>query len=564
MTISSWTELILPIINLLHWMAGLFLMALSYFCWERRQSALARHLLIFVSCTGIWALLAALMPLVPSLASKQLIKHWQIVFVSFIPVACFYLSTSLMLRKPLAPVIRILAAFIPTITALINILPPFRELHFHSIQLVSLWGSEVLAFSNGPWFTVHILWSQVLMITSLILITVAPSPPAKEKFQLGRWYIFLAFGIPYFFDVLAVLHFPTLRFVQLTPMMLSLTSLMLYRGLFRHHILEALPHARSMVLDAIEDLYLVFNRDDRLVDYNEIAQDVLGLNTSHLLQEVHDLEKQMPNLKLKNFSFADHFYQREEHDLEGRSGRLVLFKDLTLQHKLNQIKTQLLGVMGHDLTGHLASLALIGEDLRKNAKKFQTTEIEGQGEFITQATRNCMAMIDELVVWAKSDLGKLNVYLERVSLRLLFEEVIEFMLPVSCERGVDIELDLPDDFFVQTDIRLFKVLFRNVLSNAMKASSEGQTILIKCQSSGSQFVLTIQDQGVGMAEERVTELMSDRKVTQKGFGMIVVRAITRHLKGELHIESEPGKGSLFRFTFPVRNVDQIINRVPTI
>jgi heavy metal sensor kinase len=157
---------------------------------------------------------------------------------------------------------------------------------------------------------------------------------------------------------------------------------------------------------------------------------------------------------------------------------------------------------------------------------------------------------------AESEIGIRPDDLERVSLRQLLEELVEFYEPVAREEGVALDLNAGGDGLIQANPPWIRQMFSNLLNNAIQHARN--RVLVTVETVGpSEFVVRIEDNGRGIEPEEIPRLF-DRFYRAKagsdgpgvGLGLAIALQMARAHGGSIDVESEPLKGSVFSVTLP--------------
>ena len=138
-------------------------------------------------------------------------------------------------------------------------------------------------------------------------------------------------------------------------------------------------------------------------------------------------------------------------------------------------------------------------------------------------------------------------------------DVIEHIRPLAAPKGLELEaeLDAPE-FEISSDRKKVYQVLLNLVGNAVKFTEKGK-IRIATQCNGSNLAVSVSDTGIGIRKEQLGNLFqafrqvdgSARRVYEgTGLGLYLCRRLLKLLGGEIHAESEFGKGSRFTFTLP--------------
>jgi signal transduction histidine kinase len=161
-------------------------------------------------------------------------------------------------------------------------------------------------------------------------------------------------------------------------------------------------------------------------------------------------------------------------------------------------------------------------------------------------------LLDDLLIYSR--VGRKDGDLQEIDSHLLVEQVIENIAPPETFR-IDVQPDMPTLYTARTPL---EVVFSNLIGNAVKHHNrnDGQ-IWIRAQESGKWIEFSVSDDGPGIAphfHERIFEMFQTLRprdeVEGSGMGLAIVKKHVENRHGTLTVESEPGKGTTFRFTWP--------------
>jgi signal transduction histidine kinase len=553
--------LVLPALNLLHWLTATTLFTLAIHCVRSRHRPSFESLGLFCFLTGGWALCAALIYLIPDLSSKILVNRLKFIFIPFIPQSLLWVAMTLQTPFRLKKRYLAILTLFPASIALLA-LSPFHEMVITQYEVKELFGHDILTYSNGRLFSLYHAYSALLLLTGFVIILTAKRDP-RSKLPFQKFLFFFAIFVPFLADAIAVLYFPFFRFVQITPTLMAVTALVLSYTLSKNDLLGVIPFARSLVIDSSPDIHLVFNSEEKLIDFNVSAEKVLSLEDRDLKISLTELSLRHPLLIRTQAQIKDRHYTIEKRPLLSTTrhtlGTLVILNDITLQQRiaqdlrdLNTLKTQLLGVLGHDLQGHLASLSLLSEDLMKHAPSYSPEDIQAHSETIHHATRSCVEFVDQLLTWSRTQLGPLQIQETELHLAQVIQKVLRFFEPLLMQKGLEVKVSDNLKGPIQSDPHLVEIVLRNLLSNAIKFSHENTTIEISLHEDDEHLRVSVTDQGPGIEEATLKDLLGAGFVTSRGFGLPVSREFVSRLGGELHAQSKPNHGSSFGFRLPHR------------
>lgn len=241
--------------------------------------------------------------------------------------------------------------------------------------------------------------------------------------------------------------------------------------------------------------------------------------------------------------------------------RLILSKTEELQRTIAG-RDKLYSVIAHDLRSPMGSIKMVLNMLILNLP-FEKIGAE-MYELLTmanQTTEDVFSLLDNLLKWTKSQIGKLNVVYQDVDLVEVTDGVIEIFSIVASLKKIRIREMKPERMMVNADIDMLKTVVRNLLSNAIKFSKENSEILVKMEEVNGMAVVSVQDHGCGISEEGQKKLLhadthfstfGTNNEEGSGLGLLLCKDFVVKNGGKLWFTSKEGEGSIFSFSIPVK------------
>jgi PAS domain S-box-containing protein len=248
-----------------------------------------------------------------------------------------------------------------------------------------------------------------------------------------------------------------------------------------------------------------------------------------------------------------------------KGGRLtgwqVIGRDISERKHLEEMKSQFIATVSHDLRTPLASIMGFSETLMEGSPGPLT---ETQEEFlgiIFESSQRQLALVNDLLDVSKLEAGRLQLEMETVHLPELIWGVVEGIRPLADKKGVTLKMDVNDGLpRTEGDPRRLERVLSNLLSNAVKFTPEGGNVEVAAWQDDGQLKIRVSDTGVGIPPEDLPNLFQPfhrgRNVTKKaiegtGLGLTIVKALVEAHKGTVEVESELDKGTTFRLTLPL-------------
>jgi signal transduction histidine kinase len=241
-------------------------------------------------------------------------------------------------------------------------------------------------------------------------------------------------------------------------------------------------------------------------------------------------------------------------------GTVTVFHDITSFKELDEMKNDFVRMVSHELRSPLAAIkqqhavildGLAGELSAKQAELLSRAQAKIQG---------LLDLINDLLDVARLEAGRGQ--LEQVPMQLgeVLTEVVELLRARAENHQVTLVLDLPPDLpLIQADRRSMDEIFTNLVSNAINYSPDGGLVTVSGVSHGDYLEVRVQDAGVGIEAEELPKIFDKfyrvkhpktRQVIGTGLGLALVRGLVEAHRGAVEVESELGRGAVFRILLP--------------
>ena len=229
--------------------------------------------------------------------------------------------------------------------------------------------------------------------------------------------------------------------------------------------------------------------------------------------------------------------------------------------RANNSKTDFLAVMSHELRTPLT--AIMGyEELLSDGITGPVTELQRQqlGR-INASARHLLGLIDEILTFARVDVGRERVRWESMSVNHTIADSAALVEPMAAAKSIHFIVDLlEEDQAIQTDGTKLRQMLVNLLSNGIKFTENGE-VRVSCAVRDGVLEVSIADTGVGIPAENIEEVFelfwqaeqtATRKTGGTGLGLSVTRKLARLLGGDVTVASRVGMGTTFLLTLPMK------------
>ena len=225
-------------------------------------------------------------------------------------------------------------------------------------------------------------------------------------------------------------------------------------------------------------------------------------------------------------------------------------------------RDKLYSVIAHDLRSPMGSIKMVLNMLILNLPS--ETIGEEMYELLTmanQTTEDVFSLLDNLLKWTKSQIGKLKVVYQELNMVEVGGGVSEIFTMVAGLKNIKIVQDMPVvPVVVRADIDMLKTVIRNLISNAIKFSNEGSEVLVSLTEEDGMAIVSVKDSGCGIDEENQKKLLhtdmhfstfGTNNEEGSGLGLLLCQDFIVKNGGKLWFTSKKGEGSTFSFSVPL-------------
>ena len=233
--------------------------------------------------------------------------------------------------------------------------------------------------------------------------------------------------------------------------------------------------------------------------------------------------------------------------------------------ELDRLKTDFVASVSHELRTPLTSIRGYAEMLKDGS--VDSTSGMGQRfvEIIDRNSERLLGLIEDLLILSRMDSGAYQLLDQSVSVPEIVSAVTTMLRPTLEQAGVGLDVrlgtDLPD---IPGDRDQLERVLLNLLTNAVKFSSGGDTVTVSASVEGKYLRLAVQDSGIGIAPEDQRRLFTrffrastarERAIPGTGLGLAVVKGIVERHRGVIHVDSAPGRGTIMTVELPLSAPD---------
>ena len=232
--------------------------------------------------------------------------------------------------------------------------------------------------------------------------------------------------------------------------------------------------------------------------------------------------------------------------------------------RANEAKAVFLAKMNHQLRTPLNAIIGYSEILLEDVEFDADTADEADLRTINNAGRHLLSLVSDVLYMPKIDSDDIEISLAPVDLETCIVEVASTCRNLVSQNGNELIFEKSADLgIIDTDQTRLRQILINLLGNAGKFTKNGKVSLLAnrvATPAGDQIVIAVADTGIGIPREAIARLFTDfNQVSSEtsalyggtGLGLAVSRRLAQLLNGDIDVESEPGRGSVFTVRLPV-------------
>lgn len=298
---------------------------------------------------------------------------------------------------------------------------------------------------------------------------------------------------------------------------------------------------------------------------------VYVVRTKALKQQKINLEKQVKE-KTKELSSKNEILIKQTDDLNNMNTRLeesrqsieeysVNLRAMVLElEKSNASKNRLFSIISHDLRSPFNSILGFLNLLYTRFSKLEDDRKLFMLDQINQSSKRVYNLLENLLTWSKTQINEITYTPLNLEITQLLEDIIVVFSPQLDAKKILVQMSFEEKTEVYADKDMMNVVFRNLISNAIKFTQEGGTIWLESAINKNKAQITVKDSGSGMDEDILKGLfeISKQKIrpgTQgesgSGLGLILCKEFVERNNGTIDVESKIGEGSRFIVEIPV-------------
>ncbi len=243
-----------------------------------------------------------------------------------------------------------------------------------------------------------------------------------------------------------------------------------------------------------------------------------------------------------------------------RDGAILVFHDLTRLRQLEAVRQEFVANVSHELRTPLSLIKSAAETLIDGGKN--DPAVTGRFlEIIEKHANRLTLLIDDLLLLARLDSGRVELHLQAVPLRAAAQDALDDAALIARARGVSLLNRVPAEVTAEADPDRLRQVLANLIDNAIKYGRADGSVTLggRLADGGSRVEITVRDDGPGIPAEAKSRIFErfyrvdkarSREQGGTGLGLAIVKNVVTAHGGDVRVESAPGKGTEFFITLP--------------
>ena len=340
------------------------------------------------------------------------------------------------------------------------------------------------------------------------------------------------------------------------------------------------------IVDSMADGILVINNERQIVLWNPAAVKMLNLHEKlEAGKDIRELIPQKDLIALIDKAFTPDASQytvlSEEIELREPESRTLMvnlsavrdsngqglgvvsvLRDITDLTEINQVKTQFVTMVTHELR---APLAAIEGYLTAYLQGLAGTDPQVSRQMLDRAKQRAHAlleMVNDLLEFSRLEAKRVVRKKELLDLSGIITSTVELLKGQGDSKGIQFHVDLPEPLpLIEADRCEMEQLFTNLVSNAIKYNVKRGKVMVSAKRSNHSLNIRVADTGIGIAEEHLPHIFEEfyrvsgpetRYTTGTGLGLSIVKKIVESHYGRIEVESKAEKGTTFTVKLPIK------------
>ena len=229
-------------------------------------------------------------------------------------------------------------------------------------------------------------------------------------------------------------------------------------------------------------------------------------------------------------------------------------KDLEI---LNTHKESVISILSHDLRSPLSGFISLLDHTRTNLHELEKSELENILDLLYSSALKELDQLDHLVEWGRIKYASETFFPVKTNLNHIIKKAFSILSENTLSKNIELVSKVEESFTVYADVKMLQSILQNLISNAIKFSTQNGIITVTAIQEASTSIVSVTDTGIGMSEETLTNIftpqlsvLTERRSTNAGagIGLLLTKNLVEKHGGKIWVESKEQHGSSFFFS----------------
>jgi PAS domain S-box-containing protein len=308
----------------------------------------------------------------------------------------------------------------------------------------------------------------------------------------------------------------------------------------------------------------LFDENNKVIAVEGIVHDITKQKEdeetiNHQLDEIKIQNEQIKLINEEIYVVNDDLERRIE-DINKLNENLKISEEKL--KVLNTKKDKFFSLISHDLRSQIGNFVQISDLLNQKHKELSEDQANMFFSNLSLLANSTFKLLENLLMWSRSQLGRLKTKNENVNVYKIVEEVRDLCDENIKTKGLELVNNISEELNIYADYNIVYTVFRNLIYNALKFTSKGGIITVKSKNeivsqNKTEIILIVQDTGIGISKSNIEKIfnidydytaLGTEKEKGTGLGLILCKELIEKNGGGIWVESKVGEGSKFYFT----------------
>ena len=571
---------------------------LAMHAWTKRRNAYSSAFFGVMIMAGFWSLFSGLHLVLQDFDMKVLVSSIKFVFIVPLPVTWALMAawfTDIRVSKRTA----ILLYVLPAITLILIATNSWHQAVFVANTPFEQERFTTIAREYGPWFWVNMAYAYVMVLAGFLLF-LRKVITSRGYVRVQAVIMMVGSALPLLSNALYFLGPGAFLYLDWTPASFAASGVFFYLGMFRYRMLDLMPIAREEIIRSMEDGVVITDPNGHILEINDATGRLIengqqAPSGRHLTaafpflasawevsKNKNPLRMELPRVVEGSQRWMVVRIRSVFNDADVLQGKMVLLRDVTERkdaeihliesreriQELSKLKSAFLSNMSHDVRTPLSGIIGLADVLMEETEGDQH-ELAGM---IRTSGDRLLKLLNSILSVSHLSSGTLDQNVEPTNVVSLAQNVLVQFERDAQEKGLEIYETVSSEMIVRNvDPAHVAHALSHIFDHAVRFT-DGGSISMDIREKDGDVMIRITDTGKGFdpafvasIDEPIDTLSLAEFGLDKGsgLGLRVAHGLIQESGGQLHIVSEPGKGSVFTIVLPQKETAANPDRYPS-